>query len=68
MPRAVLNGTVLAEAHQTVVVEGNHYFPPDAVSRGHVAFDQPVVVEPTDHDIARPRPLDRLRRASRATG
>ncbi|WP_291383515.1 DUF427 domain-containing protein [Demequina sp.] len=29
--RATWNGTVLAESAATVVVEGNHYFPPDAV-------------------------------------
>ncbi|WP_372595219.1 DUF427 domain-containing protein [Actinotalea sp.] len=29
--RAIWNGTVLAESDETVVVEGNHYFPPDAV-------------------------------------
>lgn len=32
MPRAVLAGTVLADSPHTVVVEGNHYFPPDTVS------------------------------------
>jgi len=26
-------GVVLAESDQTVVVEGNHYFPPDSVKR-----------------------------------
>ena len=31
--RAVWNGQVLAESEKTVVVEGNHYFPPDAVRR-----------------------------------
>ena len=31
MPRAIWNGAVLAESPTTVVVEGNHYFPPDAV-------------------------------------
>ena len=31
MVKATLNGTVLAESDKTVVVEGNHYFPPDAV-------------------------------------
>lgn len=31
--RAVWNGTVLAEAEQTVVVEGNHYFPPESLHR-----------------------------------
>jgi len=28
MPQAVFNGVVIAEADDTVVVEGNHYFPP----------------------------------------
>lgn len=31
MPKAVWNGTVIAESDETVVVEGNHYFPPDSV-------------------------------------
>ena len=30
--RAIWNGTVLAESDATVVVEGNHYFPPDSVN------------------------------------
>jgi uncharacterized protein (DUF427 family) len=29
--RAIWNDTVLAESDDTVVVEGNHYFPPDAL-------------------------------------
>ncbi|MHB1063036.1 MAG: DUF427 domain-containing protein [Georgenia sp.] len=29
--RAVWNGTVVAESDATVVVEGNHYFPPESV-------------------------------------
>lgn len=29
--RAVWNNTVLAESDDTVVVEGNHYFPPDSI-------------------------------------
>ena len=29
--KAVWNGTVVAESDDTVVVEGNHYFPPDSV-------------------------------------
>ncbi|EJF63158.1 hypothetical protein DICSQDRAFT_168037 [Dichomitus squalens LYAD-421 SS1] len=32
MVKASLNGVVLAESDNTVVVEGNHYFPPDAVN------------------------------------
>ena len=33
--KATWNGAVLAESDQTIVVEGNHYFPPDAVHREH---------------------------------
>ncbi|HVT05575.1 MAG TPA: DUF427 domain-containing protein [Thermoanaerobaculia bacterium] len=29
--RALWNGEVLADSDKTIVVEGNHYFPPDAV-------------------------------------
>ena len=32
MARAVWNGQVVAESDRTVLVEGNHYFPPDAVN------------------------------------
>jgi len=35
MIRAVWNGKVLAESNDTVVVEGNHYFPPESLSREH---------------------------------
>ena len=31
--KATWNGAVLAESDQTVVVEGNHYFPPDTLRR-----------------------------------
>jgi uncharacterized protein (DUF427 family) len=33
MARAIWNGTVIAESDDTVEVEGNQYFPPDAVDR-----------------------------------
>ena len=36
MARAVWNGAVLAESDRCVVVEGNQYFPPDAVRRDHL--------------------------------
>jgi uncharacterized protein (DUF427 family) len=36
MPRATWNGALLAESDRTIVVEGNHYFPPDAVRREHL--------------------------------
>ena len=32
MPKAVWNGAVVAESDETVMVEGNHYFPPESVN------------------------------------
>ncbi len=29
--KAIWNGATLAESDDTIVVEGNHYFPPDAI-------------------------------------
>ena len=34
--RAIWNGTVLAESDETIVVEGNHYFPPESVRAQHL--------------------------------
>ena len=31
MPTATLNGKIIAQSDDTVVVEGNHYFPADSV-------------------------------------
>ena len=33
MPRASFNGVILAESDDTVVMEGNHYFPPESIDR-----------------------------------
>ncbi len=33
--RAIWKNTVLAESDDTVVVEGNHYFPEDSLRRDH---------------------------------
>jgi uncharacterized protein (DUF427 family) len=33
--KAIWNGAVLAESDATIVVEGNHYFPPDAIQRDY---------------------------------
>lgn len=33
--QAIWRNTVIAESADTVVVEGNHYFPPDSVRREH---------------------------------
>jgi len=35
--KAVWNGTVIAESPDTVVVDGNHYFPPASLKREHFA-------------------------------
>jgi uncharacterized protein (DUF427 family) len=33
MAKAIWNGAVVAESNNTVVVEGNHYFPPESINR-----------------------------------
>lgn len=34
--KATWNNEVIAESDATVVVEGNHYFPPDSVNKEHL--------------------------------
>ena len=36
MPKAIWNNTVLAESDKTIVVEGNHYFPREAVQEQYL--------------------------------
>ncbi|MBA2558424.1 MAG: DUF427 domain-containing protein [Propionibacteriales bacterium] len=45
--RATWNGQVIAESDDTVVVEGNHYFPREAVSSWHVKDSDKVTMCPT---------------------
>ncbi|TVP65470.1 MAG: DUF427 domain-containing protein [Nodularia sp. (in: Bacteria)] len=33
MPKAIWNGTVLAESDNTIVVDNNHYFPADTIKK-----------------------------------
>lgn len=33
MKRAIWNNTVIAESEKTVVIEGNHYFPEEAIKK-----------------------------------
>lgn len=33
--KAIWNGEVIAESNETIVVEGNHYFPPSAIKSEH---------------------------------
>jgi uncharacterized protein (DUF427 family) len=35
MARAIWNGVVVAESPDTVVVEGNHYFPPRSIKKDY---------------------------------
>jgi uncharacterized protein (DUF427 family) len=42
--KAIWNGAVIAQSDDTVVVEGNHYFPADAV-------DQSVLRESDTHSV-----------------
>ena len=44
--KAVWKGRVLAESANTVVVEGNHYFPPDALDRACFAPSSKTTVCP----------------------
>lgn len=41
VPRAIWNDAVLAESDETVVFEGNHYFPAESVNRD--------LLHPSDH-------------------
>lgn len=36
MAKAIWKGTVLAESNQCVLVEGNHYFPPQSVQKEYL--------------------------------
>lgn len=33
MSKAIWNGAVIAESDETIVVEGNHYFPADSINK-----------------------------------
>ena len=34
--KAIMNSTVIAESDKTIVIENNHYFPPDSVKRQYL--------------------------------
>lgn len=42
--KAIWNGAVVAESDDTVVVEGNHYFPADAVHRNYLVGSDKTTV------------------------
>ena len=33
--KAIWKNTVLAESNKTIVIEGNHYFPPESIKKEH---------------------------------
>ncbi len=35
MAKAIWKGKVLAESNDTIVIEGNHYFPPESINRDY---------------------------------
>ena len=46
MLRAIWNGAVVAEAPQTVRLEGNHYFPPGSVNQEYLRASETTTVCP----------------------
>jgi len=57
MAQAIWHGVVLAESDETLVVEGNHYFPPTALNRQYFTENDTHSVCPwkgtaTYYDIA----------------
>lgn len=52
MTRAIWNGATLAQSDHTIVVEGNHYFPPDAVRREYLSPSSTHTVCPWKGDAS----------------
>ncbi len=46
MPKALWKDTVLAQSERTVMVEGNHYFPPDSVNGEYFAESESHTICP----------------------
>lgn len=46
MPTASWNGQVIASSDETVMVEGNHYFPPESIGRGYLQPSEKTSVCP----------------------
>ncbi len=44
--KAIWNDAVLAESNDTIVVEGNHYFPHDAINKDHFQSSETHTVCP----------------------
>lgn len=52
MPKAIFNDTVIAESDETVVVEGNHYFPPGSVKAEFLSDSSTTTVCPWKGDAS----------------
>jgi uncharacterized protein (DUF427 family) len=46
MVKAVWNGVVIADSDDTVIVEGNHYFPESSVKREYLTFSNHRTSDP----------------------
>ena len=46
MQQAIWNGVAIAESDKTVVVEGNHYFPPDSIKEEYFVNSEAHTVCP----------------------
>jgi uncharacterized protein (DUF427 family) len=40
MPKAIWNDIVIAESDETIIVEGNHYFPPDSINKEYFSSSE----------------------------
>jgi len=47
MPKALVDGIVIAEAEKTLKIEGNHYFPPDSLKKEY--FSDPTQLHTVCH-------------------
>jgi uncharacterized protein (DUF427 family) len=46
MPKAMWKGRILADSDRTIMVEGNHYFPPETVNREYFSESESHTVCP----------------------
>lgn len=44
--KAIWNGKIIAESQETVVVEGNHYFPPTSINKEYFKSSQLITTCP----------------------
>jgi uncharacterized protein (DUF427 family) len=46
VPKAIWNGEVIAQSDATIMVEGNHYFPPESIDSTYLQMSQSQTVCP----------------------